>query len=157
MSQFSNIVAALQSGATPQDLKKQFKKADLLSAAQDLEIELGSDTTAIGICEALVAGLPKPEPVAELPVAKTPKAIKRRSDIEDPVEYVWMRCDQIAAAAQADGASLPRRKDVTELLVLEGVAYHTARTQYQLWYAHTSKGTRLVANGNPRIVKRAKA
>ena len=155
----SEIVAALNAGRTPQELKKEFTKQQLQNAAQDLGVELGSDTTAIGIAEALYAGKPEPEqptPVAEQPAPKG-KAIKRRSDIEDPVEYVWLRCDQLAAAAIAEGKPLPRRKDVTEQLIVEGVAYHTARTQYQLWHKHTSGGKRLVADGNPRIVKRAKA
>lgn len=58
--------------------------------------------------------------------AETAAPIKRKSDIENPCEYVWTVCENMVP----NGA---RRKDVIAYCVENGVAFYTARTQYQLW------------------------
>ena len=49
-----------------------------------------------------------------------------KSQIAKPVSKVW------AIASQMPGA---RRKDVVEAAVAQGIAFYTARTQYQAWHA----------------------
>jgi hypothetical protein len=53
-----------------------------------------------------------------------PCAILRKSTLANPVQVVWETCE-----AMRD----QRRKDVVEACIKKGVAFYTARTQYQLW------------------------
>ena len=50
--------------------------------------------------------------------------IPRESTVERPCFVVWEIADNMPGA---------RRKDVVAACVAKGVAYYTARTQYQLW------------------------
>lgn len=50
--------------------------------------------------------------------------ILRKSEIESPCFVVWDTADKMIGA---------RRKDVIAACVAKGVAFYTARTQYQLW------------------------
>ena len=59
------------------------------------------------------------------PKAKAePKVIENRSTAEKPCRLVWDLADFMVGA---------RRKDVIAAAVAKGVAFYTARTQYQLW------------------------
>lgn len=53
----------------------------------------------------------------------------RMSTIEAPSKRVW----EIAEQMKAENPNV-RRKDVIAACVEQGIAYYTARTQYQLWY-----------------------
>lgn len=67
-----------------------------------------------------------------------PKAkpdIKRKSDIAHPTKAVWHIADEMFAANPQ-----VRRKDVIAECVRRGIAFYTARTQYQQWLA-AKKGT----------------
>lgn len=59
-------------------------------------------------------------------------SINRESTIKRPCFVVWDMADNMPGA---------RRKDVVEACVQAGVAYYTARTQYQLWL-QTSKASK---------------
>jgi hypothetical protein len=50
--------------------------------------------------------------------------IVRESTVERPCKLVWHIADEMVGA---------RRKDVLAVCVARGVAFYTARTQYQLW------------------------
>ena len=63
------------------------------------------------------------------------KAIKRKSDIARPTKAVWHIADEMFAANPQ-----VRRKDVIAECVRRGIAFYTARTQYQQWLA-AKKGT----------------
>ena len=72
-------------------------------------------------------------PVEETPVSKGKKApkvkaeakvIENRSIVEKPCRLVWDLADAMTGA---------RRKDVIAAAEAKGVAFYTARTQYQLW------------------------
>lgn len=52
------------------------------------------------------------------------KEILRKSKIKKPCYRVWDIADEMTDA---------RRKDVIAACVAEGIAFYTARTQYQLW------------------------
>lgn len=62
--------------------------------------------------------------------SNTPKKIERvhKSDIESPCKLVWDMADEMKGQ---------RRKDIIAACVEKGVAYNTARTQYQLWFTAT--------------------
>lgn len=61
--------------------------------------------------------------------------IKRKSDIARPTKAVWHIADEMFAANPQ-----VRRKDVIAECVRRGIAFYTARTQYQQWLA-AKKGT----------------
>lgn len=63
----------------------------------------------------------KKEPVAKADVV-------HESTVERPCKLVWHIADEMAAANPA-----VRRKDVLAACVARGVAFYTARTQYQQW------------------------
>lgn len=63
---------------------------------------------------------------AQLPA---PKHLQK-SSVESPVQKVFEICRSMPGA---------RRKDVIEACVAAGIAFYTARTQYQNWYK-ASKG-----------------
>lgn len=56
-----------------------------------------------------------------------PAPIKRVSDIESPCHFVWDTADTMSAK----GAT---RKQIIDACLAAGVAFYTARTQYQLWF-----------------------
>jgi hypothetical protein len=56
-----------------------------------------------------------------------PKEILRQSQIESPCQFVWNMADKMSAK----GA---KRKDIIKACTDAGVAFYTARTQYQLWF-----------------------
>lgn len=61
--------------------------------------------------------------------------IKHKSDIERPTKTVWHIAEEMSAANPQ-----VRRKDVIAECVKRGIAFYTARTQYQQWLA-TKNGT----------------
>ena len=61
-----------------------------------------------------------------------PREILRASTVDGPTKLVWHIAD---AMLKADPAV--RRKDVIEECVRRGIAFYTARTQYQYWHQAT--------------------
>ncbi len=71
---------------------------------------------------------------------KTPKIpLVRESSIERPCKRVWHIAD--AMKDEAGGLDKLRRKDVLARCVADGIAFYTARTQYQLWLTIQNGGT----------------
>lgn len=62
----------------------------------------------------------------------TLQANRGSSTVDGPVARVWEIAENNRNA---------RRKDVVQMAVNAGVAYYTARTQYQAWYTATKGGT----------------
>lgn len=60
------------------------------------------------------------------------KPIRRKSIVDWPTQLVWEVADQMFNDAAKEGRKL-RRKDVITKCVELGIAFYTARTQYQLW------------------------
>lgn len=56
----------------------------------------------------------------------------RESTVDNPVKTVWRIADSMKGA---------KRKDVIAKCVASGVAFYTARTQYQLWKAMATGGS----------------
>lgn len=80
-------------------------------------------------------------PAIPVKAEKAPKAsgksieVKNHSTIERPTKTVWHIADEMFAANPQ-----VRRKDVIAECVNRGIAFYTARTQYQQWLA-TKNGT----------------
>lgn len=67
----------------------------------------------------------KDEPKKETTKSDNERYTKKEfSDIESPCRRVWVIADSMEGA---------RRKEVIEACVANGIAYNTARTQYQHW------------------------
>lgn len=66
---------------------------------------------------------------------KAKPEVKHKSDIERPTKTVWHIADEMSATNPQ-----VRRKDVIAECVRRGIAFYTARTQYQQWLA-TKNGT----------------
>lgn len=58
----------------------------------------------------------------------------RISTAAKPTKLVWAVADEMVAKAKAAGTAAPKRKDVIDECVRRGIAYGTARTQYQHWF-----------------------
>lgn len=57
----------------------------------------------------------------------------KKSEIEKPCNQVWEIAIEMNAVVH-QGEPAPKRKDVIAACVEQGVAYNTARTQYQAWF-----------------------
>ena len=87
-----------------------------------------------------VAEEPVQEATMEKQADKQPVAqpeVKRKSDIARPTKAVWHIADEMFAANPQT-----RRKDVIAECVRRGIAFYTARTQYQLWLAAKKGSTK---------------
>lgn len=102
------------------ELKEAFERSTII--VQDEEVQ-GDYLDEFG--PAIVKTAPKQE-------AKTEVVIKTVSDIERPTKAVWHIADELSQANPN-----VRRKDVIAECVNRGVAYNTARTQYQQWLTAT--------------------
>lgn len=58
---------------------------------------------------------------------------KEKSEVKSPCALVWEIAEEQREISVVEGTKLSR-KAVIEKCVAAGVAYNTARTQYQLWY-----------------------
>ena len=72
-----------------------------------------------------------PVEVEEPAKVATTHEIKNESTAALPCKSVWAIADEMKGA---------RRKDVIAACVEKGIAYNTARTQYQQWYQINKKG-----------------
>lgn len=84
---------------------------------------------------AAMLGRKPTEAQKEAPAKKLAKAIPqlKESTVERPVKTVWAIAEEMAKKAKADKVPL-RRRDVIAACVAKGVAFYTARTQYQQWH-----------------------
>jgi len=131
--------------ATPVEIRKQLRtipsddfirahtKAALVEKASAMEIEIDAGGTKTEIYEAIVAGANLPDP-----------ALRGKSTAESPVAAVWELCDTVVAGAAPEDRA--KRSEVVALAQEEGIAYYTARTQFQAWFTATDKGTRRLSD-----------
>lgn len=71
---------------------------------------------------------------ANAAAANLDPARPRISTTELPTKKVWQIADEMMATNAKAGLVAPKRKEVIEECVRRGVAYGTARTQYQHWF-----------------------
>lgn len=70
--------------------------------------------------------------VEEEKAVEEEKEVLHKSTIESPTKTVWTVADKMLAKAEKKGEKLSR-KAVIEACIEMGIAYFTARTQYQCW------------------------
>ncbi len=139
--------------ATPKDVRKQLRtlsaeefmksrtKAQLREVAETLSIKLPEgDMTKQAIYDGIVSGAKFPDP-----------NLRGKSTVDSPVAAAWQKADAMFAKADAHvekGGDYipPRRKDITAAMQEQGIAYYTARTQYQAFFTATDKGRRRLAD-----------
>ena len=109
---------------------KASPKADLITRAEALGADLEGAKTKDDIYDAMIAVANLPDP-----------SLRGRSIVDGPVSFVWYWLD---ARREEVSTKQLRRKDAVAMLQKEGVAYHTARTQFQVWFSTTNHGTRAV-------------
>jgi hypothetical protein len=66
----------------------------------------------------------KAAPVATTAKTQVPEGALRKSTVQNPVERAWQIFDETREM---------RRKDVIQKCLDSGIAFYTARTQYQVW------------------------
>ena len=115
-----------EAAAAAKAAAKESKKADAAAkkAAQEEQAKIEKESKEAEMAAVLeaITILPVPEKVAP----EKPEPV-RASSIVKPTKMVWLIADRNPNA---------RRKDVIALCEQMGIATHTARTQYQLWYSH---------------------
>lgn len=138
MSEQSTAVREELKSLSKDDFLKKYSRKDLNAIAGELGVE---EPSKLGnkdeVFDAIVKAADLPDPT-----------LRGNSTVEAPVAQVWAIADKMFADARKAKADKPRRKDVIEACMAAGIAFYTARTQYQLWYSHTSKGEKLIADGN---------
>tara|TARA_B100000749_G_scaffold280464_1_gene276804 strand:- start:2219 stop:2701 length:483 start_codon:yes stop_codon:yes gene_type:complete len=127
--------------ATPVEIRKQLRtipatdfvkahtKAALVEKASLMGIEVDDGGTKTEIYEAIVAGANLPDP-----------SLRGKSTKESPVAAVWGISDLMVAAVPQENRA--KRSEVVAACQAEGIAYYTARTQFQAWFSATDKGRR---------------
>lgn len=91
--------------------------------ARKLVIEDYADRPKAAKPEQAPPPAPKAEPVPAPKVAKPSK-----STVEKPTKAVWAIADEMKMANPH-----ATRKEIVEECIRRGIAYYTARTQYQRW------------------------
>ena len=72
--------------------------------------------------------------LADAQAANTNPLRPRVSSIKLPTKKVWDIADRMFAAAAKNNSPSPKRIEVIEECVKQGIAYGTARTQFQHWF-----------------------
>jgi len=116
----------------------EFIRANTKVVLEEKAAILGADVTNAStkkdIYDAMVAAANLPDP-----------SLRGKSLNETPVAAVWDIADLMIAQPRAKGIAPARRKDVIEAAQNMGVAFYTARTQYQTWFTVSGRGTRTLA------------
>ncbi len=85
----------------------------------------------------IVNGVDVDAPVVEEKVEEEKNMVQveiNQSTIGKPCNQVWEVAIEMNEAAKEDGEPAPARKDVIAKCVEMGIAFNTARTQYQAWF-----------------------
>lgn len=127
MSTETTSIRQLVRKTSTEDLVANHTKAELVEMAQTAGIEEPKGTKA-DIVAAIQERYPPPDP-----------SLRGKSSISNPVREVFLFCDEHVAGAK-DGER-PGRTKAIQMMVELGIAFFTARTQYQVWFSHTERGT----------------
>lgn len=102
----------------------------LVSAAADAIEEFGEDELERFAEEQRQAA----DRAANAAIANTDPLRPRVSTIKFATKKVWDIADRMFAEAAKNNSPAPKRKEVIEECVRNGIAYGTARTQFQHWF-----------------------
>ena len=99
--------------------------AEEVPAAEAVAPEPEAPASAIDPVEQAEAGEPAPASDDEaMPAPATDSKPRNKSTVASPVRQVWAIADSMPGA---------KRKDIVAACVEQGIAFFTARTQYQKW------------------------
>ena len=111
----------------------EFKGHHAICKASEVEFQVAGDAVANQQAVTDAAQAEAPKTTGKIPLV-------RQSTVERPCKKVWHIADAFLAAAGGDLKKM-KRKDVLAYCVSEGIAYYTARTQYQLWLTIQNGGS----------------
>lgn len=81
-----------------------------------------------------VQPIPPVASAPSLPADKPAKPdVRHASEVMRPTKLVWSIADRMCDEAKAAGRPVPTRKEVMAECERVGIAFYTARTQYQVW------------------------
>ena len=103
----------------------QAEKEYLELQARQVELKIEAELAASLWLETFIPYNPQLLLPAPKKVKKSTKSLPKESVIDNPVKMVWEIADRMWGE---------RRKDIIEECVRLGIAYNTARTQYQAFY-----------------------
>lgn len=113
---------------------KAHTAAALIVVAATLSIEIPEEAkTKQQVYEVIIAGAKLPD-----------QSLRGKSSIGSPVSVVWSTADKMVAAAK-DGERASR-SEVVDACKANGIAHHTARTQFQSWFVATDRGTKRLSD-----------
>ncbi len=112
---------------TAEEMIKANTGSVLLDMISVLSITFEGKQTKAQLVDLIRAKFPAPDP-----------ALRGKSTAPSPVALVWEIAHNAWAAATKEAPV--RRKDVVAACREAGIAYYTARTQYQAYYKFTDKG-----------------
>lgn len=138
----SDSIRELVKSTTDEQIAKDHNKTQLIEMAQTAGVEEPKGTK-MELVAAIRGQFPLPDP-----------ALRGKSEVDGPVAAVWAHAEIRFISAADAGEPKPRRKDIVDECVQDGIAYYTARTQYQAWYKATDGGDIRLADlsGLPKSV-----
>lgn len=108
-------------------------KAGLVLAADILNIDVSEAGTKLEIYSLIIDGAKLPD-----------QSLRGKSTIQSPVAAVWQMADVMVAAQKEDKRA--SRSEVVDACKADGIAHHTARTQFQSWFKATDRGSRRLSD-----------
>lgn len=112
-----------------EEFENAHKKDALIEIATEFGVEDTSGTKA-ELVEKIIGAVDLPDP-----------SLRETSNVDSPVATVW----ELADTMKAENPDV-RRKDVIAAARAKGVAFYTARTQYQAWFTATNRGANRLAD-----------
>ncbi len=118
---------------SPAEFIAAHTKNALVLAADILNIDVGEAGTKQELYDVIVAGANLPD-----------QSLRGKSTIQSPVAAVWSKADEMVAAKKDDDRAT--RSQVVDACKADGIAHHTARTQFQSWFVATDRGRRRLSD-----------
>ena len=132
--------------ATPKDIRKQLRT---ISADEFIKAHTGA--ALVDVAKTLKIELPEGKPSKQtmydtiVAGAKLPdQSLRGKSTIGSPVAAVWQKADEMVASQKDDKRAT--RSQVVDACKADGIAHHTARTQFQSWFVATDRGTKRLSD-----------
>ena len=108
-------------------------KAGLVEVADKMNVDVSEASTKLEIYSLIIDGAKLPD-----------QSLRGKSTIGSPVAAVWQMADKMVAAQKDDKRAT--RSQVVDECKAQGIAHHTARTQFQSWFVATDRGTKRLSD-----------
>lgn len=133
--------ATIEAPISVREEAKSMTQEEFKDASTRAELEFKA--SQIGLDDEAIAGAKTKAELVELIYGQftlPDPALRGESTIDSPVAAMWALCNKDLVENGPEGKM--RRKDAVEAGQKLGVAFYTARTQYQAWFDATDKGTK---------------